>query len=207
MMINNTINWFDRNIERYPHRTSKDLVCKKEGIKCNNIIKQHKNVYVLLNYKKDIFQIKKEHNPNWPEIPDHSYRTLIVGTSRSWKTNVLLNLIDHEPDKNYLCAKDQYEAKYQLPIKKGRSAVLKYLNDLKAFIEYSNDMDGIYNIIEEYNPNKKRKILIVFDDVIADVLCNKRLNPIMTELFIRGRKLNASLNFIIQSFFCCSNKY
>ena len=55
--------------------------------------------------------------------------------------------------------------------------------------------------IEEYNPNKKRKILIVFGDMIADILSNKKLNPIVTELLIRGRKLNISLVFITQSYF------
>ena len=59
----------------------------------------------------------------------------------------------------------------------------------------------IYKNIEEYNPNKKRKILIVFDDMIADMLSNKKLNPILTKLFIRGRKLNIYLVFIIQSYF------
>ena len=71
---------------------------------------------------------------------------------------------------------------------------------LKAFIEYSNDKDNIYKNIEVYNPNKKRKILIIFDDMIADMLSNKKLNPIVTELFIRGRKLNISV-FITQSYF------
>ena len=62
-------------------------------------------------------------------------------------------------------------------------------------------MDDFYKNIEEYNPNKKRKILIVFDDMIADMLSNKKLNPIVTELFIRGRKLNISLVFITQCYF------
>ena len=63
-------------------------------------------------------------------------------------------------------------------------------------------MDYIYNkSIEEDNPNKKRKILIVFDGIIADMLSNKNLNPIVTELFIRGRKLNISLVFITESYF------
>ena len=74
-----------------------------------------------------------------------------------------------------------------------------YKNDSKAFIDYSNDMDNIYKNIEEYNPNKKRKILIVFDDINSDILNNKKLNPIVTELFIRIRKLNISLIFITQS--------
>ena len=93
------------------------------------------------------------------------------------------------------------KAKYQLLINKRESTGLKYLNDSKAFIEYLNDMDNIYKNIEEYNPDKKRKILIVFDDMIADVLSNKKLNPIVTELFIRWRKLNISLVSITQSYF------
>ena len=64
-------------------------------------------------------------------------------------------------------------------------------------------MDDIYKNIEEYNPNKKRKILIVFDDMIADMVSNKKLNPIVTELFVRGRELNISL-FITQSYFFCA---
>ena len=121
----------------------------------------------------------KEHNPNWPEIPDHQYRILIVRGSGSGKTNALLNLIKNEPyiDKIYLYAKDPYEAKYQLLINKTENTGLKYLSDSKSFLEYSNDMDGIYKNIEDYNLNKKRKILIVFDDVIADMPSNKTINP------------------------------
>ena len=85
-------------------------------------------------------------------------------------------------------------------LKKQEIIGLKHLNDSKAFIEYSNDMNYIYKNIEEYNPNKKRKILIIFDDTIADMLSNKKLNLIVTELFIRGRKLNISLVFITQSY-------
>ena len=94
--------------------------------------------------KEDI----KEHNPNWPEIPDHPYRILIIGGSASGKTNALLNLINHEPDidKIYLYAKDPYEAKYQLLINKRGSTGLKCLNDSKAFIEYSNYLDDIKTI-------------------------------------------------------------
>ena len=72
------------------------------------------------------------------------------------------------------------------------------MNDSKTFIEYSNDMGDTYKNIEGYNPNKKHKILIVFDDIIADMLSNKNLTPIVTELFIRGRKWNISLVFITQ---------
>ena len=62
-------------------------------------------------------------------------------------------------------------------------------------------MDDIYENIKEYNPNMKCKILIVFDDMITDILSNKKPNPIVTELFIIGRKLNISLAFITQSYF------
>ena len=62
-------------------------------------------------------------------------------------------------------------------------------------------MDGIYKNIEDYNPNRKQKILIIYVDMIADMLSNKKINPIVTELFIRGRKLNISLVFITQSYF------
>ena len=78
--------------------------------------------------------------------------------------------------------KGPYEAKFQLLIKKRESAGLKYWNDSKGFVEYSDDMDDIYKNIEEYSLNKKRKILIVFDDVIADMLSNKKPNPIVDEL-------------------------
>ena len=99
-------------------------------------------------------------------------------------------------NETYLHAKDPYEAKYQLLIKKRESTSLKYFNDSKNFIEYQNDMDDIYKNIEEHNPYKKQNILIVFDDMIADVLSNKKLNPIVTGLFIRGRKVNTSLLFL-----------
>ena len=98
-------------------------------------------------------------------------------------------------------AKDPYEDKYQYLINKRESVGLKHFNDPKAFIEYSNDMHDVYKNIDNYNPDKENKILIVFDDMIADMINNKKLNSIVTELFIRGRKLNISLVFITQSYF------
>ena len=68
-------------------------------------------------------------------------------------------------------------------------------------MDYSNNMQGVYKSIEEYNPGKERKILMVFDDMIADMINNKRRNPVVTELFIRGRKLNISIVFFTQSNF------
>ena len=119
------------------------------------------------------------------------------------KTNTLLNLINNQPDidKIYLYAKDTYEDKYQFLINKRESIGLKHFNDPKAFIEYSNDMHDVYKNIDDYNPDKENKRLIVFDDMIADMINNKKLNSIVTELFIRGRKLNISLVFITQSYF------
>ena len=101
----------------------------------------------------------------------------------------------------YLYAKDPCESKYQILINKRESTSLKHFNDSKAFIEYSDNMDDIHKNIEEYNPKKKRKILIVVDDMIADMLSNKKRNPILTELFSTRRKLNISLVFITQSYF------
>ena len=139
-----------------------------------------KNIYII------------EHDTNWPHIPGHPYRILIIGGSGSGRTSSLFNLISHQLDinKNYLYAKDLYEAKYQLLINKKEITGFKHLNDSKAFIEFSNDMDDSCNNIGEHNPNKKRQILIVFDDMIADMFINKKLNLIVTELFIRRRKLN-----------------
>ena len=120
---------------------------------------------------------KKGHNRSWPEIADHLYRILIVGGPGSGKTNALLNLINDEAeiDKKNLYPKDSYEPKYQLLINKRESSDLKYLNDSKAFIEYSNNMDDIYKNIEYYYPKKKRKLLILFDDMIADMFSDKKL--------------------------------
>ena len=114
-----------------------------------------------------------------------------------------MNLIENQPniDKIYLYAKDPYESKYQYLINIHKKVGLKHFNDPKAFIEYSNDMQDVYKNIDEYNIDKERKILIVFDDMIADMINNKKLNSIVTELFIRGRKLNISLVFITQSYF------
>ena len=100
----------------------------------------------MINFDDYVNENKTEHNKNWPYIPDHPYRILIIGGSGSGKTNVLLNLIDNQPD-----------------------------------------IDKIY--------------LYAKDDMIADMIHNKKLNSIVTELLIRGKKLNISLVFISQSYF------
>ena len=111
--------------------------------------------------------------------------------------------MENQPDidKIHLYAKDPYEAKYQYLINIREKVGLDNFDDPKTFIEHSNDMQNVYKDIDKYNIDKERKILIVFDDMIADMINNKKLNSIVTELFIRGRKLNISLVFITQSYF------
>ena len=142
---------------------------------------------------------KTEHNKNWPYIPDKPYRILIIGGSGYGKTNALLNLIENQPDidKIYLSATDPYEAKYQYLINKRESMGINHFNDSKAFIEYSNNKRDVYKNINYYNPDKENKTLIVFDDVIADMIHNKKLDSIVTEMFIKGKKLNISFGSII----------
>ena len=157
----------------------------------------------MINFDDYDNENKTEHNKNWPYIPDCPYRILINGGSGSWKTNALLNLIENQPDIDKIClyAKDPYEAKYQYLINKKKGVDIDHFNNPKAFIEYLNDMIDVYENINYYNPNKENKILLVFDDMIADIVHNKKLNSIVTKLFIRGRKLNISLFFITQSYF------
>ena len=117
----------------------------------------------------------KEQNPHWPKIPDHPYRILIIGGSGSGKTSSLFNPINHLPniDKIYLYAKDPYKAKYQFLIKNRVDVGTRHLNNSKAFMKCSNNMDDIYKNMEDYNANKKCKILIVCGNVIANMLSNK----------------------------------
>ena len=86
-------------------------------------------------------------------------------------------------------------------IKKHKDAEIKHLNDPNAFIECPNTIDNVYENINDYNSSRKTKILIVFDDMIADITTNKKFQAIINKLFIRCRKLNLSLVFITQSYF------
>ena len=102
---------------------------------------------------------------------------LIIGQSGSGKTNTLLHLIDkfHPIDKIYLYTKDTDEEKYQYLINKRKQAGIKNLNDPHAFIEYSNDMDDILEDINNYNKKRDKKVLIIFDDMTADIMRSKNL--------------------------------
>ena len=111
---------------------------------------------------------------------------LIIRPSGSGKTNALLNLTQEQDndslfDKIYLYSKDLSEPKYQFLIKNSEDAGIKNLDDPSAFIEYSNTMDDAYNNTNDCNPKRKRKNLIVFDDMIADIMTNKKFQAIIKE--------------------------
>ena len=90
----------------------------------------------------------------------------LIGSSWSGKTNTLLNATNHQPDtdKINIYAKNPYKEKYQFLINNREKVGLKKYNDPRAFIAYSNDMQGVYKYIEEYNPNTMQQILLIFDD-------------------------------------------
>ena len=153
----------------------------------------------MLNLDNIVSNTKK----NYSENDDWPFRMLIIGPSGSDKTNILLNLIDifHPIDKIYLYAKDTDEEKYQYLISKREQAGIKNLNDPHAFIECSNDMNDVLEDINNYNKNRDKKVLIIFDDMIADIMRSEKFKAIVKELFIRCRKLNISIVFITQSYF------
>ena len=157
----------------------------------------------MINLDNIVNDNNKKHNEKWPYIPDHPYRILIIGGSGSGKTNTLLNLINEQRDI-YLYAKDLGELKYKHLIKNCENAEIKHLNDAKAFIDYSHTMNDVYENTDLYNPNRNRKVLIAFDDMIADIMANKNFQSIIKELFIKSRKkkihlcLSLSLIFLYQ---------
>ena len=136
-----------------------------------------------------------------------TYRILIIGSFTSVKINALLNLIQDDIDKICLYAKDLSKPKYEFLINKRKDVRIKYCNDPNGFLKCSNTMDDVYENIDDYNPSRKRKTLIVFDDMIADVMTRKKFQAIIKELFIRCRKLNTSLVFITKSYFSVSEDF
>ena len=143
-------------------------------------------------------------NKNMSSLEDNnwSYRMLIIGPSESDKTNTLLHLINHlHPiDKIYLYAKDSHEPKYEYLINQREQVGIKNLNDPHAFIQYSNDMNDVLDNINNYNKNRDKKVLIVFDDMIGDIEYNKNFKKIIKELFYKARKIKISTVFITQSY-------
>ena len=114
----------------------------------------------MINFDEYVNENKTVHNKNWPYIPDHPYRILIIGGSGSGKTNTLINLINEQNDidKTYLYARDLSEQKYEYLVKKREDVGIKHLNNQNAFIEYSNTMGDVYENINDYNSSRKRKI-------------------------------------------------
>ena len=135
----------------------------------------------MINFYDYTNENKINHNPNWSYIPDHPCRILIIGGSGSGKRNTLLNLIENQPDidKIYLYVKDLFEPKYQYIINKTESVGINQFKDPKAFIKYSNEMHDVYKNIDDSNPDKENKILIVFYNMITDMIHNKKLNGII----------------------------
>ena len=141
----------------------------------------------------------KNEDVDWP------FRMLIIGPSGSGKTT-LLHLINNlnkttPVDKIYLYAKDFAEPKYEFLINNRENVGIKHFNDPTAFIEYSDDMNGVYADISNHNKKCEKKVLMVFDDMIADIEYNKNFKKMIKELFYRGRKMNISIVFITQCYF------
>ena len=103
--------------------------------------------------------------------------------------------------------KDLSELKYEFFIKKGENVGIDHFNDPNISIECSNTMDDFYENIDDYNPSRKRKILIVFNDMIADIMSNKRFQAIVKDLFIRCRTFLKIISMLLSlSLFFLSQK-
>ena len=147
--------------------------------------------------------VEINHNPNWSYIPDHSCRISIIRGLGSSKNNAFLNLMKHQQtdiDKIYLNVKDPFESRYQLLIKKREKVDIKKITHPKAFIDYWQTTDNVYENLEDYNSTKK-KMVIVFHDMIAGMEANKKLSAIVNELFLRDRRPKISLVFISKPYF------
>ena len=126
----------------------------------------------MKNYDQSV---EINHNPNWPYTPDHPYRILIIGNLRLGKTNVLLNLIQQpDIDKIHLYVKDPLESKYQQLINRKQKVEIENLKNPKSFIDYSQTMNDFYENLEDHNLTKRTRVLVVLDDMIADMESNKK---------------------------------
>ena len=140
----------------------------------------------MINFDDYANENRTAYNKNWPCIPDHPYRILIIVDSGSGKTNLLLNLIKSQPDidKIYLYAKDLYESKYQYLINKRKGVGINHFNNPKAFVDYSNYMHDVYKNIDDYNLDKENKILIVAFITKSYFKVPKYVRPNTTHFFI-----------------------
>ena len=152
----------------------------------------------MINLDSITNENNKEHNEKWPYIPDHPYRILITDGSGSEQINALLNLMKEQDDtdKIYLYAKNLNEPNYEFLIKKHKDVGTNHFDDSNVFIECSNSLDDVYQNIDDYNPSTQRKILIVFDDMIAGIMRNKNFRAIIKELL--HLFLSLSLIFLFQ---------
>ena len=140
----------------------------------------------MINFDDYANENRTAYNKNWPCIPDHPYRILIIVDSGSGKTNLLLNLIKSQPDidKIYLYARDPYESKYQYLINKREDVGINHFNNPKAFVDYSNYMHDVYKNIDDYNLEKENKILIVVFITQSYFKVPKYVRPNTTHFFI-----------------------
>ena len=152
----------------------------------------------MINLDSITNENNKEHNEKWPYIPDHPYRILITDGSGSEQINALLNLMKEQDDtdKIYLYAKNLNEPNYEFLIKKHKDVGTNHFDDSNVFIECLNSLDDVYQNIDDYNPSTQRKILIVFDDMIAGIMRNKNFQAIIKELL--HLFLSLSLIFLFQ---------
>ena len=152
----------------------------------------------MINLDSITNENNQEHNEKWPYIPDHPYRILITDGSGSEQINALLNLMKEQDDtdKIYLYAKNLNEPNYEFLIKKHKDVGTNHFDDSNVFIECSNSLDDVYQNIDDYNPSTQRKILIVFDDMIAGIMRNKNFQAIIKELL--HLFLSLSLIFLFQ---------
>ena len=158
----------------------------------------------MINLGSIINENSKRHNKKYPYIPDHPYRILIIGGPGSGKTNALINLIREQDkgdviDKMYLYARNLNKPKYQFLIEECENVGIKHYDNPNAFIECSNTKDHVYEKIGDYNLSRKRerKKLIAFDDMIPDIMTNRRFQALINKLFIRCNK-SRSLLFLLQ---------
>ena len=153
-------------------KSQQRFISKKHNVYTENI-----NKIALSNNDDRIVSNKKENK----ERNDWPFRMLIIGPSGSGKTNTLLHLINnfHPIDKIYLYPKDTDEKKYQYLINKREQAGIKSLNDPHAFIEYLSDMNDVLDDINNYNQNRDKKLVIIFDDMIADIMRSEKFKAIV----------------------------
>ena len=137
----------------------------------------------------------KNNNTNNIYSYTHPFRILIISPSGSGKTNLLRDIINEREDidKIYLFARNLNEHKYELLINTRKKGGINHYNDENEFIESFDSMDYVFFNIDDFNIGRKRKVVIIFDDMIPDIVTNKNYQQVIKELFMRSRKINIYL--------------